>query len=392
MAIVWADGFAHQVFSATGFGNSNQKLFDTAVNPGAHSFVTGRSGSGYAMRQAQSTATHFGKDWAGATALSGVALGNTGARQVTESFWFRIPSAPAGTCSFKTYVNGTQNFAVRITSSGTLFCFTGGSGTATTRSYADGFWHLMDVLVDTSANPNTMTVRLDGGVEIITGSEAIAAQDINATRMGTVNSGDTLVWEMDDWVIATSPSDYPLGSFNVASYVPTGDGTHSAGTNIMENQAAQDINGTTITAYTLLNTWPPGTTNFVQQAAVGASNYAEVTFDDMTGQPEIAAVMALAAVFSDGTAINDGTTRVVDSGGTTLVDVFAGDMSETTLRYQARLVPDPGANGWSVTDFNGVKMRVGFSGDATPDPQWSGLMLQAAIRESLLPHLVMAPR
>jgi hypothetical protein len=102
-----------------------------------------------------------------------------------------------------------------------------------------------------------------------------------------------------------------------------------------------------------------------------------VTFADSAANKTIWGVEGQAALFSSGTLANDGTTRIVDSAGTTLTDIYAGDMSETSLHYRRAIITAPGG-GWTAANFNGLKARVGLSSDVIDVPRWAALMLQYA--------------
>jgi hypothetical protein len=76
----------------------------------------------------------------------------------------------------------------------------------------------------------------------------------------------------------------------------------------------------------------------------------------------------------------NGTTRVVDSGGATLVDIFNGGHAGTASRTAAQRVPDPGGDGWTQAELNGLKMRLGFSTDADGGngPRWVSAFFEYA--------------
>jgi hypothetical protein len=56
-------------------------------------------------------------------------------------------------------------------------------------------------------------------------------------------------------------------------------------------------------------------------------------------------------------------------------------MSETVLHFRTASIAVPGGGAWDQTKFNGVKARVGFSGNVATVPRWSALMLQYAVPE-----------
>ena len=105
----------------------------------------------------------------------------------------------------------------------------------------------------------------------------------------------------DDCIASPLAADYTtIGAHHVTTMSPTSDGTHNAGTNIIEDNVGNDINGTSVTAWSLLDELPPTTTDYVRQNTAGATNYAVVDFDhDPNGAGEvIAGVMAYMAGFA----------------------------------------------------------------------------------------------
>ena len=375
--LVYADGFEHQVAASTGYGDANQKLFTSFTNPGQASFVTGRQGgSSIGMQLVENgvAAVNGAKAWMGTTAISGGATGSAAARTYVTSFYFKVAAAPAGNSNMMMAIT-TTNGTVRMNATGTIAINWGATTAATTTTYDDDAWHRVDWKVDTTANPHTQSATIDGVDSIGPITVANAAADITTIRVGSSVAGDDLTCIYDDWVCSATLADYPLGEYVIKALVPTGDGTHNAGTNTIEDNAGADINGTSVTAYPLVDEWPPNTTDYVMQSATGAGNYAEVTFDDVTGS--IDCVVGLAAIWSAGTGVNNGTVRIVDSTPATLIDIYSGDQSDTALRYQAATVPAPGGT-WSADEVNGLVARMGFSTDVVDVPRWSAIMIQYA--------------
>lgn len=377
-SLVYCDGFEHQVVAAAtppGYGNGNQKLWNQGNNFNNVTASTGRRASTFAYHLVETgaVAVNVGKTWVGATEISGGAAASAAARTCVVSFYVKIAAAPGVTSSiFMAFLATGGNTFLGMDATGHFVAQRlGGGSQATAGTYADGAWHRIDVRIDTTANPWLVAWSVDG-VAQTTLSEAVAAEDIASIRFGSSQTGHNLTFDVDDWVVSATSADYPLGEYAVKALVPTGDGTHVAGTNIIEANGGADIG--VVTAFDLVDEWPPNTTDWVQQVAIGATNYAEVTFADPDAADTIALVQGLAAVFSASTAANNLTMRIVDSGGATLADIFSGDVSDTTLRYQSTKVALNPTN----AALAGYKGRIGFSSDASPVPQCSALMLQYA--------------
>ncbi|MDP9336137.1 MAG: hypothetical protein M3Q30_22895, partial [Actinomycetota bacterium] len=57
--------------------------------------------------------------------------------------------------------------------------------------------------------------------------------------------------------------------------------------------------------------------------------------------------------------------------------VYSGGMSGTTTnQYLIVAVAPPTATTWSPTELNGLVMRIGYSTDASPTPQWHALAIE----------------
>jgi hypothetical protein len=206
---------------------------------------------------------------------------------------------------------------------------------------------------------------------------------------GTTAANDTLTADYDHIVSSITPADYPIGKHVVKALVPDADGTHNAGTNVMEDDVGADIGA--VTAFDLLNTYPsPQSGAYVRQSAIGTGNYAEVAFPNV---PE-SVIWGVSGFLFGGSveslASGNGTTRIVDASNNTLTDIFSGNMAQgaggTDTQFSTRkMISDPGGNGWSQSDLNGVKARVGFSTNASGSnhPLWRGVMLQYAAPEGI---------
>jgi hypothetical protein len=117
------------------------------------------------------------------------------------------------------------------------------------------------------------------------------------------------------------------------------------------------------------------TTDYVLQLNNSATSYLEFSFENTT-ETCIREVSAVVAYRSATTAANTGKTSIF-AGGTESI-VFSGDMSETTLTYASAVVT-PAAAPWTQAAVNGLLTRIGYAGDANPDPYWDGLMLELAV-------------
>jgi hypothetical protein len=60
----------------------------------------------------------------------------------------------------------------------------------------------------------------------------------------------------------------------------------------------------------------------------------------------------------------------------TPLTVFNGNMATAGLTWQHALLT-PSAAGWTPTEVNALKARVGYSTDVAPLPDWDAVMVEA---------------
>lgn len=251
---------------------------------------------------------------------------------------------------------------------------------ATGSSYTTGVWYCLDWSVDVSANPWQLKAKINGGTEF-SGSSAQAADTITGYQIGT---SSTAAWVsyVDDVVVSYTLADYPIGEGGTEILLPTSDGTHNAGTNIMENQAGADIG--VVTAYDLIDDIPMTTaTTYIRQAAVGTGNYATINFGNITATHSgIIGAMAVLAYTSETTSANTAGCIVSKDSFSTSTTVHGAtgalaDYSEgatNNLYYKSVIV----AGAVDDTTVNALAARMGYAGDATPDPYWVNLAVEVA--------------
>jgi len=295
------------------------------------------------------------------------------------SFYFKVITlnTSANAYMFVLPNAGADNGFFAITSGGNVRAIIGPNNQVTSGTYNDSAWHRVDFKFITSANPWTLDWQVDGVAQTQV-TDALAASNTTGWRVGSTVTTHDLVVELDDVVISQTSGDYPLGEYEVQSLLPTGDGTHNLGT----GSFAKSTGGTT-NVYDVIDDWPTGT-DYVTQTAVDSTGYVEVTFADNSTPGPIEAAKVIWAGNSAGTLANHAIIRIVDSGGTTLVNAGNGDWSiNPSIGTNASIIPDPSADGWTDTELDGIKARFGFSTDATPDPYLQSLLVEYAIKPSL---------
>ncbi len=373
MTIVYVEGFEHKdkitdITFPTGLG-----LWTSTAGGAQITFPAGRTGS----------CLHFVYDGASARNLSRSDVGTGAADHNTGSLYFRVASAPSVDSIFLSIQAGGFNVPrVRIMAAGTITLDIRGSSIQTGPSVSDNAWHRLDWHTDTSTTTWTVDWAVDGANQTQSSlAGQTAGSDPKTLIYGSTTTTHTLTIDIDDVVIGDAAGDYKINAgaaYNVGVLQLTGDGTHNAGTNIIEDQAGTDI--VSPNAFPLMNEIPVESTDYVRQIAVGSGNYAEVTFEDTT-HDSFVAVSALAYASAAQASNPNGTIRLVDSGGSTVVDLFSGNIGggSTTTRAVMAVVAPPGGT-WDTSEVNGLKLRVGFSTDATGSatPRWLLAILQYA--------------
>lgn len=367
--LTWLDSFEHQNAASTYYG-TNAGLFDVAPSTqfALWSYVTGRRTGSHALRIAQNgtNAARAGKV---------VAAGN---RVLVESFYFKCSAKPSVDSSLWASTGAVSNSNIQIASATgflAIHAVAAGSVTNGNVDVTDGQWHRLDLKLDTSANPYKLDVSLDGVAQTQNTSGA-AAGDINSAGLGTISAAHTLTADYADWVRSVTGADHPIGDHICVPLIPNADGTHNwASTNMGDSTGGRASSVTDLN--TMVDEFPANTTDYIAYTNTTATGteYAEILLPDVGSGATIWAARAIAAIFSATTTANSATTRVVDGSGTTVLDLYVGDQSDTSLRHQASLLP--GVD--TPSEVNALKWRVGFPTDSNPAPRWSALMVDIAL-------------
>lgn len=241
-------------------------------------------------------------------------------------------------------------------------------------------WYRLDFKFDASTGTSTIDFKLDGvdGAQL---THSQTATTFTALPLGPSNS-DTLDMYLDDLVVTATSGDYPIGAGGTEGLSPTSDGTHNAGTNVMEDNAGTDIGA--VTAFDLVGKVPINTaTSYIRQAANGTANYAAVNFADISAtHGAIIGAEALLAYTAATTSGNTGGCIVSKDGFSTSTTLWGApgalaDYSDggTAAPFYKRAIV---AGVTDDTTVNALAARLGYSGDANPDPYWINLIIEAA--------------
>ena len=352
---VWLTGFESGAVSSAGGG-----LFTTLTGAPTADAATFRNG-GYSLRIADAAA--------GSTV--GALKTFTATNVVVARFAIRLSALPSVSSSL-VYVDSATDLVFGYDQPSQKFSLTLGASTATSASTVSaGSWYVIDLRYDLRANPNLGDWRVDGVAQTQV-TRAAAASTANGFGLGATTNPSIYTANFDDLIVANQAKAYPIGNGKVVRLIPDGVGTHNTPGDFRDD----DNTAVDAASWQRIDDVPvTGTTDYVLQLNNSATSYLEFSFGN-TAETCIREVSAVVAYRSATTTANTGKTSVF-AGGTESV-VFSGDMSETTLTYASALVT-PAAAPWTQAAVNGLVTRIGYAGDANPDPYWDGLMLELAV-------------
>lgn len=379
------DGFEHQVpVVGQNFGGaSGTSVFSGSLPPGG-SYVAGRLGGSALRLNSVASITSWLK-------LIAAPLPTT----PVVSLYIKLETLPAADCQIfdigETAV-GTHAPRFYYRAAGRCFNISAipglqASGIDVGPTLTADRWYRIDMRADYRTNfLFKYDISVDGGPNLhFEKAHANAADSCDGIVFGNddgASGAKTFAAQYDDFILSAAFDDYPIGPHRVIALNPTSDGTHNPGTNTIEDNAGADIGA--VTAFNLMDEWPPNTSDYVQQAANG-SNYAEVLFEDMALSDIPWGVTAYMSGFaSTATALTGATSRIVSDLGVNLGDIFAGDMSDTALNYVHKTYAGP----WTPTLVNALRARVGFATDVSASvPRWTALQLHVALSDIQTPSV-----
>ena len=270
--------------------------------------------------------------------------------------------AAAGNDLILGYVAATQRLTMRFGATAVVPAASAASA---------GTWYRIDVRLAANTNPRTGAWQIDGVAQTGLTNVAGAATTIATVRLGSTVVADNFTANYDDVLISATSGDYPIGPGTVVGLRPDGMGTHNT-PGSFRNDDATAIDANT---YLRLDDSPMTIlTDYVRQQTIGATNYIELTFAN-TGASCVVGVAGVLAYHAAGTPADNGKASIFD--GSTERILLSGDMSVTPLTYRVAIVA-PAASAWTQGAVNGLRGRIGYSADVTPNPYWDGLLLEVA--------------
>jgi hypothetical protein len=259
-------------------------------------------------------------------------------------------------------------------------------------SVTTGVWYRIDVKVDTSANPWTIDVQVDG-VACGQATRALAATTYNGIILGT-DISVTCDMFFDDISASNTAGDYPLGAAYINHFIPTADGTHNVAgaADFRRGNTTTDITNSTTDAYLLVDDVPlddttPDTDDHIRIVAPpNVTDYVECIYGPAPGinTPTVApiTVEVIAEFFAAGTGISDEILKLNDNG--TVDNVYNGTQvagTTTGIYKRKHYATAPTGGAWTVVsgngNFNNIRFRYGFATDANPDKSLMCTMIEA---------------
>lgn len=383
-------GFETGIINASGGGSAGGGMLDYVVSS-ASPTTSGRNGRGF---QASPTATTSGM-------IGHVAI--TAARRGVMRFALKINSAPAsGTLELASLYLTTGTNVKQATLQATyvdathvqlqvLFLTGSAQVGPTIVAGASAVWTVIEMNVDVGGTTWTLDWKVDGVLRTQATLAGQAADTIKRFYIGTrVATGPAAAMRYDDWITGFSSSASPdewWNDGNILAYIPNSDGAHVPGTVdfCKGDNTTTYITAATTDAYTQMAAVPwsatrSATVNICQKVA-NAAEYVELDYgaSAVVHSGNANAVAAKLSYSSSGTAGNTMGCVARNSAGveTAIYGNAAApaDYSESTNFFKSAVVTPPGG-GWTDTEVNAVRFRMGWSNDASPYPTVQGLMLE----------------
>lgn len=308
---------------------------------------------------------------------------------IATGFYLRFATIPSALVKLCRFLNANGSGYLRINSSGQLSIIAGaGSAQNLGSPLSTNTWYRIVLEYDTSTGTATFRGKVDNGTEA-TATNAQVSANITELKLGT-DAAVTYTAYFDDWIISITDGDYEeiggWASHSVEGLLPTADGAHNTvGANELEyTGTGTDITDASTDVWTLVDDVPLDTalSDYVNDVGTSATAYVEVTFADLAaGTDEPQAVRAYGVdADSTGTGTSAAISRVLLSDNTALSPDLrlSTDDPGITTTVRKKMLTAPGG-GWTRTNVNGLKARMGF-GDGAPDVRFSSFMLEVALR------------
>lgn len=321
--------------------------------------------------------------------------GITGTTDGTTGFYIRFATLPPdGAILFRVgastfvriyYASATQQFTIDHSSAGGATAF---GPTLTT-----GVWYKVLLKWNTSTNPWSATVSVDGAYET-TIAPAVTGASLTVVNWGntaTVASGE---WFYDDAFIDDDEGAYTTlksADWQVQALIVNGDGSHNIATSgDFDSYTTTAFDNSTTDGYTYLDHRPLLFSNaanqVIRQELGTTTDYMEFTLENLTspGTAEVWGVSGI-GVHAENVAsgASQGEMRVYESDGTSLCtpDIIASTNDPGTTTTLRHVILSRASGSWSSSVVDGLLLRIGYA-DNAPDVNFIDAMLQVMLYET----------
>ena len=294
----------------------------------------------------------------------------------------RFSVLPNGDVTIVGFVNAKGYTRLRFIDAGGAHQLQLQVNTGTTSTYATAIvvdtWYLLDFKIDSTAAATTYG---DWQVNGVAQAQSSFAQATSANTYFYIGIAAAVTADMfaDDILMGYTAASYPYGDGKVLGYSPNISGAHSFTLGDFHDATTNDIAvADTTVAHALVDEVPiTSNSDFIQQVVSRAAGYVEMGFADTTETINARCLLVASSQHASATQANTVAMNLNDNS--TISPIFAlSNFSETSLVYSSTafaLAPSTSA-AWTPTRINAVKVRWGYSDDASPNPYLDGLMLE----------------
>jgi hypothetical protein len=354
---VWSSGFENQVAAYT---NAGAGLANT---------VTGTIGA--ATDQFRSGAASLKYQAAGAGACIDITAVGSPSVMVSRSY-HRFNALPTGADAIiVACLVGLQNCDIILTTGGVLQAKVDTGTAVSGPTINTGQWYRIDARFDLTRNPTLISWQVDG-VDQSSATLAQAATTINSYRLGvSTATAATLTGWIDDAIISTTASDYPIGPGYSKIFTPNGKGTHVPGAGAFQDDTAAAITDAGDAAgqsWLRIDEQPPNATDFIAQTTADSTGYLEYALTDSSEGNAPNSVSVWFASHATTAANCDISVKTNDNG--TITAGSTNTMALTSEFYSREVLARRPSTGlaWTEDAVSSLLLRAGYAVDATPDP------------------------
>lgn len=383
MSVIYCTGFDYGTVAGISNGNTGNKVWDSVSTP-AVTTSNPRSGA-YALNLTGTSAIR-------SVTLNSNTLGSPTA--LAASFWVKFPSAlPSNSpdlCCFST--NGNDGFMFFQASNSKLGVAWAGGSTIDGPVVTFDTWYQIDMLIDATSNPHSLSWRVNGVAQTGT-TTAFAAGTVSTWALGRVDAVSG-TYHFDDVVLANTAAEYPLGPHKVVLLLPDQSSTlavngSTANWNTFAGATPTETAWSEPTARAAIDDVPltvgASQDGIAQVARTDSTHYVEIPMTTYTlagGETISGARMHVPGWAATTTAATfgfrswNGTTETVLQAGT--VDPNFDNTS--TPFWVSKQLTTADIN--TQAELDALAMRIGFSSDVSPHIGIHAMYVEVAIKQA----------